>query len=684
MLAGPGSEKFVSMFEYVRWRLSEPLSLMHATRFQVKAQIEYDIKAIAATIRARTGKLTPSQCALIGDLLHERVAKDLPAVQELIEEYHGSFGALKQFGSNLIPTQRLSILRAYDRVNSTSFGSFYLVFLCKISEELLKLGHVKEEDAAAILAEFELYWKQAVTGIAEDGDKESGRALAEFLNESLPRLWFVSMRNLHLAVRFKWLSEREKSVENKLHELIIDIGRIEFDRNQHVVELITQIGPSIGLYGSRATRTELVRELLSNKNGPFLSCIQSPPLVEFMEAIEEGTKGRELSRLAAGVYARLTDVLISTNDRREPSAKELKWKDSFKTALEKSGYSSIHKPAENSLLDDGADFEDAIIEKEVSSLVAKRVSVAKPVPAKEQAVVENRQSELDLALLDLGKLIGLKEPKEQVQRLTNLLRLQQTRTRKGLPNVTVAQHLVFAGNPGTGKTTVARLVGRIYRALGILPRGHVVEADRGSLVGAYVGHTAIKVKEVVKEARGGILFIDEAYSLIQDQGDSYGNEALTTLLKLMEDERDKFVVIAAGYPEEMRTFVNSNPGLSSRFGKTLDFGDYNAAELEQIFLALCASNAYQLSEAGLKKLRELTVEMYQQRDKFFGNARSMRTLFHHAVEQQAQRLATVYESGSITEHLESQPNLLIEILDVDLEQSGKGENREQKNFKVGF
>ncbi len=201
-------------------------------------------------------------------------------------------------------------------------------------------------------------------------------------------------------------------------------------------------------------------------------------------------------------------------------------------------------------------------------------------------------------------------------------------------------HLVFSGNPGTGKTTVARIVGKVYSALGLLSKGHLVEVDRSGLVAGYVGQTAIKTQEVIQKALGGVLFIDEAYSLAPENADKdFGQEAIDTILKAMEDHRDDFVVIVAGYASLMPRFIDSNPGLKSRFNKYLYFEDYDGAQLYDIFKGRVERNDYRLDQPAQEAVREHLTELYEDRDDNFGNARDVRNLFEKIVANQADRVA---------------------------------------------
>jgi hypothetical protein len=246
---------------------------------------------------------------------------------------------------------------------------------------------------------------------------------------------------------------------------------------------------------------------------------------------------------------------------------------------------------------------------------------------------------LDELLAELDGLIGLTDVKAEVKLVADLLTVQKLRKERGLPVVEGSRHLVFTGNPGTGKTTVARLLAQIYRTLGVVEKGHLVETDRSQLVAGYVGQTAINVRKVVQQALGGMLLIDEAYSLAQGGENDFGAEAVATLVKLMEDHRDDLVVVVAGYPDEMKALIDSNPGLRSRFPRTINFPDYTDDELCAIFLSACERSTYRCDAGCAERARAWFA--VQPRDKGFGNGRLARNLFEAAVARHASRVVGI-------------------------------------------
>ena len=262
-------------------------------------------------------------------------------------------------------------------------------------------------------------------------------------------------------------------------------------------------------------------------------------------------------------------------------------------------------------------------------------------PQTEQAKPAEEKPSFDELMAQLESLVGLNEVKKDVKNLVNLMKVRKLRQENDLPVPPMSLHMVFMGNPGTGKTTVARLISGLYAAIGVLSKGQLVEVDRSGLVAGYVGQTALKTQEAIKSALGGVLFIDEAYSLSSGGENDFGREAIETILKAMEDHRDDLIVIVAGYDEPMQKFLSSNPGLESRFNKYFYFPDYTGEQLLSIFQAQCRKNSYTLSPEAEEAAGALFDRLYEERDDNFGNGRDVRNCFEDMIVRQSNRVAAM-------------------------------------------
>ena len=276
----------------------------------------------------------------------------------------------------------------------------------------------------------------------------------------------------------------------------------------------------------------------------------------------------------------------------------------------------------------------------ITKMINPDVRVSQPEKTAQNTSIPTQPAEpektLDELLAELNALVGLQNVKDEVSSLVNVLKIEKIRQAQGIKVPERSLHMVFHGNPGTGKTTIARLLTRIFKALGVLSKGHLYETDRSGLVAGYTGQTSLKTMEVCQKSKGGILFIDEAYALNTD--DTYGPEAVNTIVKYMEDHRNDFVVIVAGYEEKMTEFINSNPGLHSRFNKYIGFKDYTPEEILEIFLIQAQKVQLKVDEDAKKKVYKLFKKLYEDRDSSFGNGRLARNVFEKTYEKQANRL----------------------------------------------
>lgn len=344
-------------------------------------------------------------------------------------------------------------------------------------------------------------------------------------------------------------------------------------------------------------------------------------------------------------------TLVSTN----PSIVEVFWISkilgSYDSDLQKKylvmlyRYTSLTAKADGIVTDQEAKWLSKILSLSNDIKAGDDVVISNNLPIDTSSIVQPKETfiatpkPIKTPLTKLKTLIGLDTVKAEIETLTNFVKIQQHRESKGLKTPLVSYHCVFTGNPGTGKTTVARIVAEIYKSLGILSNGHLVETDRSGLVAEYVGQTAVKTNKIIDKALGGVLFIDEAYSLISDSQNDYGKEAIATLLKRMEDDRNRLVVILAGYSAEMKLFIDSNPGLQSRFNRYIEFPDYSTEELYKIFEKNVKDCDYRISKEAEMPLKEYLANTVAHKDQNFGNARFIRNLFEKTIEMQANRLS---------------------------------------------
>ena len=361
----------------------------------------------------------------------------------------------------------------------------------------------------------------------------------------------------------------------------------------------------------------------------------------FVKADNNINDVKETSKLFLSLYKLLGQEFIACDGNGQTESFSLKlFCDNMQDYIDKTFIDSVNMTFGNL-----AEKENSIAKPNSFTSVSPSVDTTKKentVQIQETEEEKEPEKTLEELLEELNTLIGLEKVKEDVKSLINLVKIRKIRQERGMDSPDMSLHMVFSGNPGTGKTTIARLLAQIYKAMGLLSKGHLVEVDRSGLVGGYVGQTAIKVNEVCAKAKGGVLFIDEAYSLTVNRGATdYGFEAVDTLLKYMEDNRDDLIVIVAGYPAPMEEFLNSNPGLKSRFNKYLYFEDYTPDELIGILKLNAKKADLVLSEEAEKFAKEFFTKRCENRPANYANGRDVRNFFEKALINQANRLAAL-------------------------------------------
>lgn len=375
-----------------------------------------------------------------------------------------------------------------------------------------------------------------------------------------------------------------------ISETTVTYNTIQLDRFRKVVDSISSVNKTV------------VENFLKDKSEDFF----------YMNEVFKACNAEDLRTQYFSLLYRFFSVIAKADDHITPE--EGKWLEMLMS------YSTTSK-----------DYGLEVFEK--------KANVDEKETKEKQAVPNAKNDDETNPLEELQTLIGLSEVKEEVSALANFVKIQQEREKKGMKAVGLSYHCVFTGNPGTGKTTVARILAAIYRDLGILKKGHLIETDRSGLVAEYVGQTAVKTNKIIDSALDGVLFIDEAYSLVQGGGNDYGQEAISTLLKRMEDDRNRLIVVLAGYSEDMKRFIDSNPGLQSRFNRYIHFADYTEDELKQIFMLNVDKNQYLLEPEGEELLTKILNFAIEHKDKNFGNGRYVRNLFEKTIQNQAIRLS---------------------------------------------
>ena len=452
----------------------------------------------------------------------------------------------------------------------------------------------------------------------------------------MPSSWKRSPEELHksyIANTEAFYKVAGRGLSGELDSFIADCALQLWSRcggvTQEHVDAINQLY-SKGAVMPRWLLWELTEKICAG--GDFL-----PPLFFWTLAEEDRQKGTDRSRVFIRMLTNILLTLAAVDD--DVSFAEAEYITDAGEKLTAICDSTGVKKSKGAL--NPADYvtssEPSFTEK--NPLAVRAGSTVGAAGAKEGEAPAPEKPDFDTLMAQLDELVGLEDIKKDVKSLMNLIKVRKLREAADLPNAAMSLHMVFLGNPGTGKTTVARLMAGLYAAIGALSKGQLVEVDRSGLVAGYVGQTALKTQEVIQSAMGGVLFIDEAYSLSSGGENDFGREAIETILKAMEDHRDDLVVIVAGYSGPMEKFISSNPGLQSRFNKYMFFPDYNGKELMAMFRSRCKKNGYALTEEADAFAQKLFDDMFENRDENFGNGRDVRNRFEDVISRQANRLA---------------------------------------------
>ncbi len=620
MANSPHSAGFHRLFDKVAVNIAQPLEDRLWQTWQAGdetpdayKQMALEITLIATALHAKKNGLTREQYAFLGDLHDHALDQDYEgySVQNHMDRF-------RQLAENELfqepPRTGLDLLRGYDALWETTNARMYKDLLSKIVSVTLTTVETPTAKDNHIVTDFDTFWTEVLTatrtkqkclhpdslGLIED----INRAVLEFIAPA--RDVIEALDNLS---SIDYLKDTDGFIRREFRSYLMQAILVDSRLDQKELELFHDLAPTLMLFGSDASQKSL--KDLVQETQISIEPTETPLLVNILDVYDD-TMNTELGDRARALYFRLTNTVFKAD--MNVGKPEMEWLEQFKQTL--------YPQRTIELLQQGTD---------PPSLMNQ--------PPGKQIIVS---ATIEQSLEELSLLIGLDRVKQDLAQLVNFIKVQQMRTEKGLPGSPITKHLVFYGNPGTGKTTVARILANIYRALGILTKGQLVEVDRAGLVAGYLGQTALKVKEVVASALGGVLFIDEAYALFQEGGqDSYGQEAIDTLVKAMEDHRDDLVVIVAGYPEKMARFVNANPGLKSRFNKFFLFEDYTPDQMLEILELFCKRAAFQMNGSALELVKVLFEKLHAERTEGFGNARDVRNVFECVISNQANRIVSL-------------------------------------------
>ncbi len=607
------SRGFRRLFDAVVSNVTQPLEIRLREAWRAgedepdaSRQLATDIMLVATALHVKKGGLSWEQYAFLGDMYDYAFMQDYlgTSVDEHITRFFNLAAENEQYREP--PTLSLNLLRGYDAIEKTQTARMYKDFLLKMVSVTLTNVEKPTIQDDQIVGDFDSYWTEVITAARVPAKRmltDSSPLIAD-LNKAVLE-FIVPARDVIRAVdelaHVESLRDTEGFIRRSFTNYCAQAILVDSVVDQRELQLFHDLAPTLmffGHQGSIQNLQELFRTAVKNI-GPN----ETPLLVGILDIYDNSMK-TELGRRARSLYFKLANLAFKAD--LSVTQEEVDWLAQFKKTLYPEGTVDIEQ-------------------------ISKQTSGSKSQPV--IATVSAAQS-----LEDLNQLIGLDRVRQEFAQLVNFIKVQQMRVEKGLPGSSVPKHFVFYGNPGTGKTSVSRILGNVYREMGIIKKGRVAEVNCSDLLTSNVSQSSLKIREAVSSNRGNVLFIDEAYAFGQG---SQGAQYVDALIKAMDDHRDAVVVVLAGNQQRLESFVNAHSGLKSRFGRSFQFDDFTPEQMVQIYEMFCTRAAFQSSPSALSLVQALFEQLYSKRGESFGNAGEVRHIFESIIGHQANRIISL-------------------------------------------